>query len=264
MKTCDFEYLFDEYITGQLPPDEDIAFQRHLGHCRTCPSRLESYYSLHHLLFNQHPAGLSEEAVTDSRREVLKTLHRRLDNIPRPPFRQRLPDIILHPGNIWIRLAGIAVLLLVGLFIGWLLFGTGQEPPPPGVYEPGWYNRSISGQDLDYMNYYFLASEMVLLEIKNSDGTEQDSFIDNSTAQKLLMKTFIVHELALQLNDPGMLRFLGQMELILYELSNVEPGEMLQTMESIRVIIDEAHMLDEIRGLQKILKNPGSNSVIPG
>ena len=105
---------------------------------------------------------------------------------------------------------------------------------------------------------------MVLLEMMNSDSGVEDMILSKDVAQKLLMKTFLVHQIALKLNEPKILHFLGQMELILYEMSNVSPGENEQTIEYIRMVIEEARLLEKVQELQKILKNSGSPGKMPG
>ena len=98
----------------------------------------------------------------------------------------------------------------------------------------------------------------------NSDSEREDIILSKDVAQKLLMKTFLVHQIALRMNEPRILQFLSQMELILYEMSNIGPEEYDQTIEYIRMVIEEARLLEQVQDLQKILKNSGSPGKMPG
>jgi len=93
------------------------------------------------------------------------------------------------------------------------------------------------------------------MEIKNiekkSPINKADLEFNKSIAQKLLIKTFIVHEIALRQNDPKILRFLSKMELLLYEVSNVPTDELTNSIDAFNIIIDESKLLDDTRKFQR-------------
>ena len=91
-----------------------------------------------------------------------------------------------------------------------------------------------------------------------------DFILEQQTAQKLLIKTFLVHEVALKLNDPKMLKFLARMELILYEIANAEEEQLAETLSSVRFIIDEARLLTEVRELKELIESRGTPASLPG
>jgi hypothetical protein len=74
---------------------------------------------------------------------------------------------------------------------------------------------------------------------------------NKNIAQKLLIKTFIIHEIALRQNDPKILRFLSKMELLLYEVSNIPTNELGRSIETLNMIIDDSKLLDDARRFQK-------------
>ena len=117
----------------------------------------------------------------------------------------------------------------------------------------------------EYINYYFQAAELLLLEIKNIDIrtplNRADVEFNKDIAQKLLIKTFIIHEIALRQNDPKILRFLSKMELLLYEVSNVPAEELSQSIDAFNIIIDDSRLLDDARNFQKdLIKFQGSKN----
>ena len=75
------------------------------------------------------------------------------------------------------------------------------------------------------------------------------------SAQKLLIKTFIVHEIALRQNDPKILRFLSKMELLLYEVSNAPTEELTQSIDMFNIIIDNSNLLNDAKKFQREIIN---------
>lgn len=155
------------------------------------------------------------------------------------------------------RIAEVIGLILVGIFIGWYIFYPQTEINQSNNLNPDYFTKPISKSEVEYINYYFQAAEFLLLEIKNIDINTQfnktDIEFNKSIAQKLLIKTFIIHEIALRQNDPQILRFLSKMELLLYEVSNVSSEELSQSMDAFHVIIDDSRLLDDARKFQKDL-----------
>ena len=103
-----------------------------------------------------------------------------------------------------------------------------------------------------------LSSAYLFLEMNNMDETQSkegyDIYLNREIAQKLLKKTFLVHEMALQLNDIRILRFLNKMEFIMYELSNMQEGEVDASLETVKMVIREADLLEEAKRLQMLME----------
>jgi hypothetical protein len=260
MNNCKFEIYYDEYISGELEPELDIEFQNHLKLCSSCSQKLDEFYRLHRLLTGRRRPPVPVEIYQTYQKNLKTGL---LINAPIQKFSSFWEKIFRTRSPLF-RLAEIAVVIIVGIFIGiYIVTGEDEKKSPP-ILEPEFFARPISNVDMDYMSYYFSASEMVLLEMMNSDSGEEDMILSKDVAQKLLMKTFLVHQIALKINEPRILRFLSQMELILYEMSNIAPNENEQAIEYIRMIIEEARLLEQVQDLQKILKNSGSPGKLPG
>jgi len=259
MNKCNFEIYFDEYIRGELAPDEDIQFIQHLESCKTCPESLNQFYRLH--------GYLSDRTRPDPPATLLKTYHNNLKTglLINRPFRfvTIILDKLFYTPSRWVRLVEVVVLLAIGFGIG-LIYWNGAKEADNIVFDPPeYFAQPISKVDRDYMKYYFSASEMILLEMMNDDE-EIELFLTREVAQKLLVKTFLVHELALKINEPDVLRFLGKMELILIELTNASDEELPERIKAMKEVIVDQRMLDEVRELHKILKNSGSPGNLPG
>ena len=255
MKTCSFENYFVDYVSGELDKNEILAFQAHLEKCPTCPNRLDDFYELHSNLksrkrkepepelFEEYHKNLASEF---SQIKSTNTLGQKIDDIFQYIFWQ-------HSLNI--KIAEVVGLILIGVFIGWFLFNSQYEIPNNNNFNPEYFHQPISKAEIEYINYYFQAAELLLLEIKNIDlkspVNNADVEFNKNIAQKLLIKTFIIHEIALRQNDPKILRFLSKMELLLYEVSNVPSEELSQSIDAFNVIIDDSRLLDDARKFQK-------------
>jgi hypothetical protein len=253
MVLCDFEKYFGEYIDGKLNRETEINFVRHIEDCATCRSRLDEYYEMHRLVKNvkrPEPDNALVERYKSKLSSVFGKTH------PVKLWYYSVDDFlnrILPSPSLWWRVAAAVIVLIFGIFIGRFLLKPADSEQMMISETPYIWEKPISNADIEYINYYLLASEMILLEIENLDPEDSDLLISNDTAQKLLIKTFLVHESALQLNEPQLLRFLSKMELILYELANAEEGQDEELLESIRMVINNSDLLEEVRSLQKVI-----------
>lgn len=250
MKTdCNFEHYFEGYFSGDLSASEQRDLQEHLSKCSICQDKIDRYYSVYIKLKSYH-----RPATPPS---IKETYHTRIES----DFNSGkfIHDVRLFIEKFFtgrtpvIRFAQFSTLVLIGVIIGWLLFA----PVEPQIIlrnsDPYNMARPISSVDMDYAYYYLLASEMVLLEIQNS--TEQSDFYFNrELAQKLLIKTFRVHEIALKLNNLHLLNFLGRMELILHDVSNSKDEDISEALVTIKMVINEANLLPEVKSLQSVFK----------
>ncbi|MEE9118064.1 MAG: hypothetical protein V3U02_05660 [Calditrichia bacterium] len=139
------------------------------------------------------------------------------------------------------------------MIVGWIVFA---QVEPKVVFQnndPYQMSQPISSVDIDYIYYYLQVSEMVLLEIQNSTD-QSDFYLNRELAQKLLIKTFRVSEIALQLNNLRMINFLNRMELLLHEASNLNEEEIDESLDTIKMVIEKANLLREVKVLQTMMK----------
>jgi hypothetical protein len=260
MSSCKFEIYFDEYIRGELDAQMDISFHSHLETCDICRQKLDEYYPIHHIVNTRQRPEVEPE--------VLKSYHKSLKTglLINAPVQKlsSLIDNLIYTRSPWIRFAEAAVVLVVGIFIGTMLLSGPEKQRTIPILQPEQFAQPVSRVETEFMSYYFGASEIILLELMNSDSDAAGIFMDKEVGQKLLMKTFLVHEIALRLNEPEVLRFLGLMEVILYDISNMTPNEIDETLKFVRSLIEEKKLLQTIQDLQKRLKNSGSPQNMPG
>jgi hypothetical protein len=260
MSSCKFEIYFDEYIRGELDPQMDINFHTHLESCNNCRQKLDEYYPVHHILNSRQRPKVDSEIQASYHKNLKTGL---LINAPVQKLSSFI-DKLIYTRSPWIRLAEVAVVLMLGIFIGTMLLSSPEKSKSIPILEPEQFAQPVSRVDIEFLSYYLGASEIILLELMNGDSDAAGIFMDKEVGQKLLMKTFLVHEIALRLNEPEILRFLGLMEVILYDLSNMTPKEIDETLKFVRSLIEEKKLLPTIQDLQKRLKNTGSPQNIPG
>jgi len=262
MHGCDINKYFSEYINEELSARHITWFYHHLDTFPHCSNQLEDYYQLHRVLMNYERAKPADMVLLDYYEGLGKLFIK--PNKLYKSFPLWLSELI-YPTSRWIRIAEVVALMLIGLVVGWFLFSYKQSPKIKEISAIGYYSKPISKEDLDYMHYYFQASEMILLEMSNMTSEdlkrESDFIIDTDIAQKLLIKTFLIHEMALSLNDPKMLGFLSKMEMILYDLSNTNEEEMDVILESIKLVIEKRNLIEESRRLQIVMRESSS---LPG
>lgn len=253
MAICSFEKYFGEYIDGQLAKDADLEFLQHLESCSACPERLDLFYATHHRLKKiKRPAAGSV---------FLEKYANNINRSFRPPsYLKRMSysleeffNLLLPSPSLWWRFAAIIVVLISGIYIGRFLLKPVETETTVISDMPYLWEKPVSTADIEYINYYLLVSEMILLELENINPANPEVLISNETAQKLLIKTFLVHESAIQLNAPPLLRFLSKMELILYELANMEKYGNEASIESIQMVLRTSNLLEEVHQLQKII-----------
>ena len=250
MQTCAYEKYFSEYVSGELTASLEIEFVKHLQTCDICKANLDKYYALQiELRGRERPAPHPE---------ILREYHQELRKII-PQIRSGLHffsviDYFARPRSPWIRLAEVFTVLMVGLLGGWLLFGETDAVADNQPAEPFYHlSKPVSGKQLEYINYYLLASEMILLEVENTET--EDFFLSRENAQKLLIKTFVVHETALQINDPQLLRFLTKMEFILHEIANTDDDDVGIALQAIKSVVNDTDLIQEVKRLQTELKS---------
>ena len=256
MKTgCEFENYFEGYYSGELSPAEELALQKHLLTCKTCPQKINDFYAIHSILSNYKRPSPSKE--------LLETYYQQVNlSYGKESLSQKFILLIYRltsSRSPLFRFAQLAMLIATGIIVGWILF---SNPTPQVVYHsnyPSQSSRPVGQEDVDYVYYYLLTSEILLLDIQNNID-EPEFYLDGELARKLLIKTIRVREIALQLNNVNLLDFIGQMQLLLHQISNIEKDELNDFLGTIKMVIREAGLLDDVRLLQKTIITPQSKT----
>jgi hypothetical protein len=249
--SCEYDIYFEGYFHGDLSPAEELAVQTHLLNCPRCRNKIEAFYRAH--------SALKEYERPTPPAELAKAYHKNVNlSYGKETFTQKLLLLIYSLTSYrsaTFRLAELAMLLIIGFIVGWIIFAPSKEPIVISGNYPGQYLRPVTGVDIDFVYYYLVASEILLLDIQNT-GENSDFSIDRELAQNLLIKTFRIHEIALQLNNLRLINFIGHMQFLLPEVSNTKPEELKEFIDTIKMVIKQANLLQEVDILKRTIKQP--------
>ena len=226
-----------------------MTLQNHLQTCTSCSKKIEEFYKIHsELLSYQRPAV--PPVLLDSYYKQVdltfgrETLSNKITLFFNWFIRKRSPVF---------RLVRFAFLIITGIVVGWLVFAPVESKIVFQSNDPHQTSQPVSSTDIDFIYYYLQASEMVLLEVQHSSDPS-DFILNRELAQKLLIKTFRVSEIALQLKNLPLIKFLSRMELLLHDASNLDLEEMNESLERTKIWIEEANLLEEVKILLTMMK----------
>jgi len=250
-KGCDFENYFEGYYSGELSPAEELVLQKHLLSCPSCAPKLNDFYSVHSILKKYDRPRPAQN--------LLESYHQQVNlSYGRESISQKLTLLLYRltsSRSLFFRVAQLAMLIATGVIVGWILFYS-QEPPM--IVQSGYPSQSsrpVAKEDVDYVFYYLLASEMILLEIQNNVD-ESTFYLDGELAQKLLIKTLRVREIALRLENLKLLDFSGQMQMLLHQISNIEEDDLSDFLGTIKMVIKGADLIHEVETLKRMIITP--------
>lgn len=241
---CEFERLFEGYFKSDLSPAEELALLNHLKTCKKCRVQLDEFYKIHTELIKYRRPSVPSELKHSYYQQVdlnfgQETLSEKI-NVFLSSFSRKQSPLI--------RTIQITSFIIIGLIVGWILFSPSE---PQIIYQsndPYQMSQPVSQLDIDFLYTYLVVTEMVLLEMQNST----DFYLNKDQAQELLIKTFRVNDIALQLNNLRMINFLNRMELLLHEASNINEEEIEDSLIIIRKVIDDYDLLREVEELKSL------------
>jgi hypothetical protein len=154
-----------------------------------------------------------------------------------------------------IRMVEIGFAVFLGIIAGWFFFSQEKSSNVQPFLNVIRFEKPVSHEDLLYLKAYLQATEIIMLDVLNRDVEEIDIRFNKEIAQKLLIKTFVLHEKILKVKEPRILKYLSRMEILFFELSNSDESEFSDTIKHVRWVIEETDLLPESRELMQIVDN---------
>lgn len=160
MRYKDYMEIIPFYLYDELKPNEKLLFEKHLETCSECTKELEIYKALFNKISVDSKIEIDTDLLTASRRELRERLLSQRSHIT---LSQRIIEnilaVLVRP--VGFALSGVSV-LLVGLFIGFLIFNT---PAPIGVVQ------SADGQNINIASHANIrVSNIKFIDSDPSDG----------------------------------------------------------------------------------------------
>lgn len=244
MKCKDVEKKIILSFSGDLDPKAQRVLEEHLKRCPTCAQKYEEIEKELQWMVSiseQVPKFEWETSWTDFRKRLvakMRTRERRTLQI-----RRFVP-------------AAAAVFLFLGIFIGrFVLYppaaGPTQKPLPPGATSRlvQKYMEDVGMTLLEYVNREFLATDQRILTV------------EKQKARFLLFQNRNLQALLEDSKNSIVIPLLNDLEMVLYETSNLEPGNS-ESHRFIKTIIKEKDIFFRMRFVKKHLVSNREKEII--
>jgi len=255
-----------EYIYGELDENNKKVLEEHIEHCSLC--REEVIKMKKTLLFVEGKEIKSpgkefwEECWMEIRKNI-RPLH--VEEKERAGFIEKLRKFFDIPSGIGFKLAGIAAVLIIGIFIGRnVTFGNRYDQMLKALER---LDNPVEIQTLensDDQRLFQLASlnflkktEIILLEFSamsavssNANIAQEISFIKDLSSG-LIREIRIFKKIAEKFENKKLKELFNIMELILIEINDLNEEENFKGLKDIRKNMVDSGLFIEIRNIKK-------------
>ena len=255
MKNCPSEKILFDFLEGSQPSDASLRIKKHLDVCAACRSQYNELLKAQTLLIQRRrpePSG-----------KILLSYHQNLKQAFAPVtmwirIKNHLEygyNLLIHSRPLSIRLARGMALLLIGIFIGKIIF---QPIGQQSREKPSIIMLTMSPTDVRFMTDYMTQSEIWLLAVANIPSAQKieksDLLFNKEVAQRLLIKTTFMEERKQQIDSELFTKFLNHFELLLLEIANASDERMVDISTEIKVMIENSSLLYETRLLREMFE----------
>lgn len=254
MTTCKFEKSLVDLIQGQLSLDQQSLAKNHVDSCEACRKKYLELKAIHSMLMKRQRPEPSKKLLACFR-QYLK--HEFIPRPKLPPIKERLFSayrLFFDSDTMGLRTVKIVSLILVGIFIGRMIFYTRHER---SMIKPNIMLISFTPADRQFMTDFFIESEIWLLALVNISPHEEygkpDLLFHKEIARKLLMKTPFMDEIKLQLNNEMFTKVYNRLELLLLEVANTSDEKLMNVSLETGQIIKNTTLLIEMKVLREII-----------
>jgi len=264
------------YNYDQLPGEDKHMFHAHLTTCPACAGEYEKMAGVLALMDQRQEPEIGEEYWDSYYPRLMEKIKKQEKASliksfweSRTLFSKRVlavGDKVRHKVRHWMLLPAAALLLVViGIVIGRYLY----MPPVPGKGEElisgaVSLERKVSPVVLEH----FESLRPLLIDCANynmqeAGGGEEFVLVDKKALEKLAWQNLLLKRIAARGNDVVLTQVLEELELVLLELSNAEPGEFSsdiageETIGRVREILKKNDTLFKMKIYNKSEDNRG-------
>lgn len=253
MTTEQFADLAIRHLDGDLTSDERAALQRHLAahpeDARILDALRAGETALRNRSRPQPPADLLDRYHADLATRFPADLPR-----PEPTFRQWW---MTRPSTVRALSAAAAVVTL--LIVGrWFLAPPPATVPIPQTAQMGLY--PVESRDVQMIREHWIDTEMILLDILNRDTLDARGLETlRRQSARLLDRGQRVQATAVRTNDALMVMVLSRLEMLLYDVVNMDAGDGPERLADLQMLIEQANLLSDVRYLQTVFQTSESD-----
>ncbi len=244
MKTCDQQFLIIDYYFHELADSQRRDFEKHVQECALCQKQAEAFAATASLI-KKIKRAQPEPALFRQYSQQLKAHYYPSKNLI-ARITEVLDSLIFKP-TLAVRLAEAAVLILIGIFIGRMMFWKAQ-PIQQATNDKEFSAPVIASLVMDN---FLLETEMILLDIVNTNPTDDEqvllSLCQLAQYRNLLQKTKICRAEAEETHNAKLIKLTDDIELILLDLCNVEKKTLQEKIVEIKQEIDDMNLLFELK-----------------
>lgn len=255
------EALYDEL-------DEDLKAEltEHLQSCRDCARLYRETAETIRVMDTRETSQRDEEFWTVYSERLTARLEAQESDNKQSSGHKHFDEYSTGNTRHVLRIWAIAALILVGIFLGKLIWT--QESPPEHVPPSAVSTPSVTGtefvSDEDRAQSYLDKSKLLLLALDNFEPQTDNTVTLNLQTQRQISESLVREAAYLKnaLNDPAEMRLrelIGDLEIILLQIANLENEHDLEAVEMVQRGVDEQGILFRI-DLSKLSKNPVSSS----
>jgi hypothetical protein len=268
MSDCqDTHEMMVEALYGDLDEGRGSRFDAHLQSCPNC-TRLYQQMAETLRVMGAREVAESDEAFWSGYSErLMKRLEsqqpQRRTLLRRRPF---FESLTWHSHPV-LRMGSIAALVLVGIFLGKVIWTEEHPSEPAHQVTVSTQRRSdpaiVTAEDR--AQSYLQKSKVLLLALANFDPDTDDTMTLNLQSQKRISESLVqeAEYLKTALADPAETRLrelIGDLEIILLQIANLENEHDLEAVELVQKGVDKRGVLFRIDLSKVSPKRPEASS----
>jgi hypothetical protein len=248
MRCKEIQKQLSNYIDGGLGESERTAVEGHLATCEACAVEVKA---IRRVLSEAvklpkitAPENLWSAIESELDRKEVSWWERIQQTAEE--WREALSDAL---GRSWklaiVQIAGVAAILLMGILIGRYFWPNAEQPASEQMAIGSDANVRMAGRTNDY----FEKSRVLFLGIVNADTSDlqnMDLSTERKVARNLLYEAAFLKDNLNPSRDAIVSRLVGELEMILITIANMEEQQDLENIELIKSGIDRQGVLLKI------------------
>ena len=267
MKKCNLlKETIMEYLYGELGEEKKKIIDDHLEHCSRCREEVVKMKKTILFIEGKKIKSPDKEFWEECWMEIRENIQPlRIEEKEKVTVFEKLRSIFEIPSGVGFKVAGIAAVLLIGIFIGrnitfesrydklWNALERLDNPVEIQTLENSYDQKLFRLASINFLK----KTEIVLLEFSsmtleagNKNIEHEISFIRNLSTE-LIKEVRIFKKVAERLGNTKLKELFNIMEMILIEINNLDEQEDFKGIKDIKKNMVDSSLFMEIRNMTK-------------